>query len=147
MAKDKTLSPEEQEVEDRRILDELEAEEAAKNSGRTGQGGLDRDREAVTKRLADAAAARRAKEATVPGVVARGRSLFTEAGQTEPHGPGSTVMLTPEEHAKLVQSGHILADDGNIVEPEGPKVYNDGDSKLIRGHAAGQGSGPQPAKK
>lgn len=132
------LTQDERDAED---LARMEEEEAAANARKSGQTGFDSDRDAITKRLATSAAAKRAKEATETGVVARGRHLFTEAGQTVPHTPGTTVALTPEEKAKLVISGHILSDDGNIEEPTGPRVFSD---NLIEGHGTGQGSGDQP---
>lgn len=136
------LSQEDRDLED---LQRMEDEEAQRNAGRNGQGvDYDRSREAVTARLAEAAKARRAKQATETGVVARGRTVFTEAGQIEGHGPGSTIALTPEEKAKLTLSGHILTEDGAQLEAEaGPRAFSD--TSLIQGHAKGQGAGAKPA--
>lgn len=126
-----------QEDRDREDLAAMEAEEAAANARFNGQPGFDSSREAITKRLAEANATRHAKEATVEAVVARGRTVFTEVGQVEGHKPGTPVMLSPAEHAKLVQGGHILTDDGTTPEPVGPKVYSD--AGLLQGHAQNQG--------
>jgi hypothetical protein len=140
------LSPEQRDLEDRAAknglsvedqaeLDKLEAEEAAKSNPQA------RIQALRAKQIAGQKAARD-KQATIEAIVAPGRSVFTEHGQTEPHGPGAKIMLTPVEYAKLVALGHVRDPNGELVERSGPKVLED--AGLIRGHSAGQGQ--QPAK-
>lgn len=142
------LTPEQREAEDKLARDQadeaelakMEDEERAKNAADATGGGARPDRAALAAKVAEANKSKRAKEATVEGIVARGRTLFTEAGQTIPHKAGDKIMLTPAEHAQLSAAGHLVV-DGNIVEPEGPQVYRE--AGLLVGHSPGQG---QPAK-
>ena len=153
------LSQEERDEEDRRAMltDEerdaedlaiMEAEERAQNDAARGTGmgsAAPQSREALVRRMQARAKAKRAKEATVEVTVARGRELFTEAGQTVPHVGGDKIMVTPEEESRLRAAGHLVnPETGTVTEPRGPRVFQE--SGLIEGHAAGQGTKPPGGK-
>jgi hypothetical protein len=121
-------------VEEQAEFDKLEVEEQAKANPQARLATLRNKQIAGQKAI-------RAKEATVEAIIAPGRSVFTEHGQTQPHVGGDKVMLTPEEYAKLVAAGHVRTPEGDLVERSGPKILSD--AGLIQGHSAGQGNAAQ----
>lgn len=153
------LSQEERDEEDRRAkltdaerdeedLADLEAEQIAENdAARGGPSGLSggatsaQTRAALVRRIQNRNKAQREKEATVEVTIARGREVYTEAGQTVPHKGGATIMVTPAEEATLRAAGHLVNPaTGTVTEPTGPRVFQE--SGLIEGHGAGQGAKP-----
>lgn len=83
--------------------------------------------------------------ATEEVTVARGRTVFTEAGQTVPHKPGAVIKVTPEEALKLRQAGAIVTSDGaQMQDIGGPKTYQE--RGLLEGHAPGQGQEASKSK-
>lgn len=148
------LSQEERDAEDARDAADLaavEAELAAENAAK-GAGTIQADSNAsaavrrlqIVNRLKARNEAERAQNATVEVTVARGRSVYLTADQTVAHTGGAKIMVTPEEAASLRAGGHLVSDDGSVVEPVGPKVYQE--AGLIVGHAAGQTQGPASTK-
>lgn len=139
------LTQEQREAEDAALLQAMEDEERAKNAeGPGSDGSTPGSRAALAAKVAASNKAKRDKAATVEATIARGRTVFLEAGQTVPFSGGDKVMLTPEEHAKLSAAGHLLV-DGSVPEPVGPKVYSE--AGLLMGHAPNQGQVAESAKK
>jgi hypothetical protein len=157
-ARRKALSPEARAEEDRRASlsqderdqedkDELESlndqiadeKEANGRERFTGKEAVQR-RAIIEKRIAERNAALYDESATESVVVARGRTIVAgPAHRQVEYTQGATLNVTPEEAAKLRQSGHVQRDDGNIAPEAGPRVYQE--AGLILGNGAGQGQG------
>lgn len=140
------LTQEERDAED---LANVEAELAAENAVK-GQGVVHAEaagsaavrRAQIVARMKASAEAKRATEATEEVIIARGRSVYLSADQTQPFTGGQKIKVTPAEAASLRAAGHLVTADGALTEPVGPKVYQE--AGLLQGHAPGQG---QPAAK